>query len=241
MALCVCAVSSSGQARRVLWIGDSITDGGWGRSGGDDRPSERRDTTDMNHIYGHSFMMLCASRLQSELWERDLRCYNRGISGQTLRQMAERWAGDCLALRPDVVSILIGTNDVEYALSEHRLDRLDLAAWTGELRGLLRRTSDELPGVRLVLCTPFVARAGWRGSDASFTDRERVIDLMAIAVRNLAVEFGATLVDFNALFKALHAERPPRTDYWIWDGVHPTPAGHQRMAELWLAQTRRLF
>jgi hypothetical protein len=53
------------KACRVLFIGDSVTDGGWGRSGGSMKPSNKRNHTDLNHIYGHSFMMLCASHYES--------------------------------------------------------------------------------------------------------------------------------------------------------------------------------
>ena len=51
---------------RFLFIGDSITDGGWGRSGGKMVPTEERNLKDLNHIYGHSYMMLCAARIQSD-------------------------------------------------------------------------------------------------------------------------------------------------------------------------------
>ena len=53
----ICNVIKKGM--RFLFIGDSITDGGWGRSGGSMMPTEQRNQKDLNHIYGHSYMMLC--------------------------------------------------------------------------------------------------------------------------------------------------------------------------------------
>lgn len=58
-AACTCSLLLS--AQRVLYIGDSVTDGGWGRSGGSALPSEKRNHSDLNHVYGHSYMMLCAA------------------------------------------------------------------------------------------------------------------------------------------------------------------------------------
>ena len=70
--------------RRVLYIGDSITDGGWGRSGGSAKASKDRNQTDLNHVYGHSFMMLCAADYQSQWPDAEWQFWNRGISGNTL-------------------------------------------------------------------------------------------------------------------------------------------------------------
>ena len=78
----ICNVIKKGV--RYLFIGDSITDGGWGRSGGNMMPTEQRNKKDLNHIYGHSYMMLCAARIQSDYPELETQFFNRGISGNTL-------------------------------------------------------------------------------------------------------------------------------------------------------------
>ena len=89
------------QAQRVLYIGDSVTDGGWGRSGGNMTPSNQRNLKDLNHIYGHSYMMLCAAHYESTQPYAGLRFFNRGISGNTLDDLKERWQQDVLNLKPD--------------------------------------------------------------------------------------------------------------------------------------------
>ena len=78
----ICNVIKKGM--RFLFIGDSITDGGWGRSGGSMMSTEQRNQKDLNHIYGHSYMMLCAARIQSDYPEQQLQFFNRGIK-------ATRW------------------------------------------------------------------------------------------------------------------------------------------------------
>lgn len=227
--------------RRVLFIGDSITDGGWGRSGGDMRPSSERQEWDKNHVYGHGYMEQCASYFESESPEEEPLFWNRGISGNTLHQMAERWQDDCLALRPNIVSILVGTNDIHQYLDEKQKSpdkAFDLAAWEAEYRQLIALTRDSLPGVELVLCTPFVAKAGWVGEADNYAEREQLVRQLAEAVKRIAHDCHATLVPFDELFDELRSKHPTSNNsYWIWDGIHPTPAGHRRMSELWIRNT----
>lgn len=224
------AVMAQGSAHWV-WIGDSITDGGWGRSGGSMAPTEERNLKDQNHLYGHSYMFLCAAELQSRYPEQAYRCSNRGISGYTLQELEERWERDVEALQPDLMSILIGTNDVDRAL---RKGGFDVAAWEVRYRNYLTRTREAFPEVRLVLCTPFVMQAGRLARTENYAERADAVAACAEAVRRLAKEFGAELVDFHALFARLEGHKRVAPEYWVWDGIHPTPAGHHRMARLWL-------
>lgn len=123
--------------KRVLFIGDSITDGGWGRSGGNMLPSEKRNQKDQNHLLGHSFVFLCAAHFQSEYPEADYVFLNRGISGNTLEDLKERWQKDATELHPDVISLLVGTNDVDKWLNDHAGMDFDIKAWGQDYRHLL--------------------------------------------------------------------------------------------------------
>lgn len=219
------------QGAHWVWIGDSITDGGWGRSGGSMAPSEERNLKDQNHLYGHSYMFLVAAELQSRYPEQGYRCSNRGISGYTLTELEERWERDVEALQPDLLSILVGTNDVDRAL---RKGGFDVESWERRYRNYLTRTREAFPEVRLVLCTPFVMQAGRLARTENYAERADAVAACAEAVRRLAKEFGAELVDFHALFEHLERAGKTKPEYWVWDGIHPTPAGHHRMARLWL-------
>lgn len=239
--------ASQSATKRVLFIGDSITDGGWGNSGGDMRPSSERSEWDKNHIYGHSYMMLCASHYQSERPFDKMTFWNRGISGNTLQQLADRWQEDCLNLKPNVVSILVGTNDIHYYLEQKEkaqkegkaLADFDVKAWEKCYRTLLDQTQDSLPGVRLLLGTPFVAKAGWVGEAANFAEREKLVQQLAKVVRAIAADYNAILLPFDELFMQLRKDFDNGDNsYWIWDGIHPTPAGHRRMADLWIKEAK---
>ena len=96
--------------RRVVFIGDSITDGNWGK--GDGKRSSDRNLWDRNHLYGSGYMYLCATYYQGYFPERGYLFFNRGVGGNTLGELADRWQEDVVDLRPDVLSVLVGTNDV---------------------------------------------------------------------------------------------------------------------------------
>ncbi len=221
--------SRMGKGVRFLFIGDSITDGGWGRSGGNMLPTEQRNQKDQNHIYGHSFMMLCAARVQGDYPELGTQFFNRGISGNTLHDLQQRWQADCLKLRPDVVTLLIGTNDVDLHLSGKAT--LDMKRWEQDYRHLLDQLRALNPKVKIVLGTPFVAQAGRIGSADNYPQRKQLIAECAKTVRRIAADYRATLLDYEQMFGKLTEKNP---SYWIWDGIHPTAAGHQKMADLWL-------
>lgn len=227
--LCIAIVSMMATGRKVLFIGDSITDGGWGRSGGSMAPSEERNHTDWNHLYGHSYMMLCAARWQSDHPDDESQFFNRGISGNTLADLAARWQKDALSLKPDVVSLLVGTNDVD-AMLKGKLSK-DLKLWEQDYRQLLDQLRQQNPQVEIILGTPFVAKSGRIGGADNYAERKALISQCADVVRRIAKDYNAQLLDYEQMFDSLTQKNP---SFWIWDGIHPTPAGHQRMADLWL-------
>jgi len=237
--VCLCLLA---QGKRVLFIGDSITDGGWGNSGGAPMASKDRNQTDMNHIYGHSYMMLCAAHYQSEYPDSDFQFYNRGIGGNSLYDMARRWKTDALDLHPDIVSILIGTNDIHYyidSLAKNPNAKFDIQAWSRQYRQLLDELKVQNPKVKIILGTPFVEKEGWVGNTPTFALRDSLIRLCAAQVEQIAAEYQTECLHYNTLFDHL-VKTEPRKSYWIWDGIHPTPAGHQRMADLWISRTDSL-
>lgn len=226
--------------RKVLFIGDSITDGNWGNNKVWNATSDERDQQDMNHIYGHGYMMLVASKYQALYPEEGWTFWNRGISGNTLNDLAGRWQKDVLDLQPDVVSILVGTNDVEQALNEGR--KIDAKVWGQQLRQLLDEVLKQNKDAKFVLCTPFVAKAGWRGESENYGERKQMIASITDVIQEISKEYSATLVPFGQLVEETIASTPSLpVSYWIWDGIHPTPAMHYRMAELWVsAQSQEL-
>jgi lysophospholipase L1-like esterase len=202
----------------VLFQGDSITDTG-----------RNRHLTEPNQqpAMGHGYAYLTMARLLANHPRDQLRIFNRGISGNRVPDLHDRWQSDCLSLQPDVLSILIGVNDWW-----HQLDgryQASVAEYETGYRSLVARTLEALPDVRLVLCEPFVLRCG-AVDQRWFPEFDRRRD----AARRIASEFRALFVPFQSVFdRAVASGVAP--DYWAADGVHPTPQGHQLMSDAWLA------
>ena len=236
------ASSVSEKGSRIVFAGDSITDGAWGGGNGTKLPTAKRDQTDMNHIFGHSYMMLCASRLLADNPDQGLNFYNRGISSNTLANLEDRWDEDVLALNPDIISILIGTNDIHFYLLEDNDKEFDFKAWEKRYRNLLDRALEINPETIFILGTPFTAPTGKVGQAEDYEKRYSLLKHMDEVIEGIAVDYNARLIRFDKLFESLYQKYPEEgAAYWIWDGIHPTPAGHQAMADAWLNEYQLLY
>jgi lysophospholipase L1-like esterase len=194
---------------RVLFQGDSITDGNRGR------------TADPNHILGHGYVFIIAARQGAAFPKAGLEFINRGVSGNTVLDLQKRWQKDTLDLKPDVLSILIGVNDSGRHVPLDRYEQV--------YDKLLTDAKVANPHIKLVLCEPFVVnhRATPPPSGCPNAD---VVKRQGI-VAHLAAKHGAALVHFQkALDEA--CKRAPAS-HWIWDDIHPTYSGHQVLADEW--------
>jgi len=198
---------------RLLFIGDSITDMNRGRN-----------EKDRNHYLGHSFVFMLAGRLGMEMPEAQLDFYNRGISGNTVAQLKARWQADAIALRPDVLTILIGTNDVGKQVQPD--------AFEADYRAILAASRNANPNLKIVLLDPFVLKSGRFANDQVWNARRSATDQLRAIVAKLANEFSAVHIRTQDLFDA--AAQTVSPDYWLWDGIHPLPQGHQLIARHWL-------
>lgn len=220
---------------RVLFIGDSITDGNWGNACGMAKPTSERSLWDMNHIYGSGYMYLCASHYQGNFPEKEYEFFNRGISGNTLLDMEKRWEEDAIEMKPDVLSVLVGTNDIHYFLQGEKKEPFDFETWEMRYRAILDRSLQANPELKMVLGTPFVARVGNMRESEDFALRDGLVRRCAAIVEKIAKEYRAVYLPYNAMFdEILKTTSTSKDTYWIWDGIHPTPAGHKRMADMWI-------
>lgn len=199
----------------VLFQGDSITDAG--------RNRQSQGPNDLAAL-GHGYAMLLAAGLLADHAKSRLKVYNRGISGNKVPDLDARWKPDAVDLKPAVLSILIGVNDIWHKLNGHYQGTVE--QYETGYRALLRRTLDEIPGVRIVVCEPFVLRCG-AVDDRWFPE----FDQRRAVAKKLAEELRLDFVPFQEMFDRATAEAPP--NYWAGDGVHPTLAGHALMAKTW--------
>lgn len=201
----------------ILFQGDSITD-----AGRDKKNSKPNDPWAL----GQGYSFLAAAGLRHQHAAKNLQCYNRGISGNKVFQLADRWQQDCLALQPDLLSILIGVNDFWHTLSGNYDGTVEI--YEKDFRALLNRTREQLPEVQLVIGEPFVVEEGTAVDESWFPDFRRYQQV----ARQIADEFDAAFIPYQQIFDQAAKEVAPT--YWTADGVHPTMAGSQLMARAWL-------
>jgi lysophospholipase L1-like esterase len=205
----------------ILFQGDSITDAG--RS----RDSAKASVPNHQAGMGGGYAWLAAAELLVDRPERGLKIYNRGISGHKVFQLAERWQADCLDLKPDVLSILIGVNDIWHTLDPKLNYKGTVEIYERDYQALIERTRKALPKVKLVICEPFVLRCG-AVTDKWFPEFDRY----RAAARRVADRHHATFVPFQTMFD--EAVKYASPDHWAGDGVHPSPAGAALMAHFWV-------
>lgn len=201
----------------ILFQGDSITDAG---------RDKEMELPNVRQSFGPGYAFLAASSLLHDYPELKLTIYNRGISGNKVYQLAERWQKDCLDLKPNIVSILIGVND--YWHMRNGKYNGTIQVYENDYRALIQRTKKQLPDVKLVICEPF-ALLGTSAVDETWLEPMKEYQITA---KKIAKEFNAVWVPFQKVFDEAVKKAP--STYWTTDGVHPSMAGSQLMANTWL-------
>jgi len=201
----------------ILFQGDSITDAR--------RNRKTASEPNSGSALGNGYPSIIAGGLLTDHRDLKLKIYNRGISGNKVPNLAQRWQKDSIDLKPAILSILVGVNDIWHKLN-NKYDGTPEVYRDG-LAALLQHTKEELTDTTLVICEPFVLRCGavtdkWF---PEFNERKTI-------AKEVATEAGALWVPFQDMFDdAVSAGTAP--NFWAGDGVHPSVAGHALMARTW--------
>lgn len=190
----------------IVFVGDSITD--CGRRG----PAAP---------YGDGYVSLVRSLILARYPALLLRFVNRGVGGNTVRDLAARWQPDVLAERPDWLVVMIGINDVWRAFSGNPHEAVPLPEYEATLRRLLEEARSTTQA-RLVLMEPYMIEPRRN------VPMRREMDRFGAAVGTIAVDFAALLVRTQAAWDAALVHMPPEA--WADDQVHPNQPGHTLIA-----------
>ncbi|QNE78664.1 GDSL family lipase [Streptomyces finlayi] len=194
---------------KILFIGDSITDAG-------------RDHTDPASL-GNGYVREIARALDTGVGP-GTTVINQGISGHRVYDLESRWTTDVIDQRPTVVTVKIGINDTWRRYDSGLLSPVD--EFEACLDRLLSRTTRDL-AARLLVITPFLLPV-LPGQEAWHED----LSPRTEAVLRVARAHGAHLVRADLLLPRAAEERGPAA--LAPDGVHPSPQGHQLLADAWL-------
>jgi len=210
----------------VLFQGVSITHGG--------------RLNDMNHYLGHGYQAEIAMRYLGYRPDLNLVFGNRGVSGDTSSNLVARWSTDAIPFTaaasgeagvykwktasrtavPDVLSILIGVNDH----NRRPPWRVPVANYEQNLRKMIDAAFAANPKMKIVIGQPFRLPENTTPEFRAFQE----------AAERVANDYNLVFVPYQRLFSDVLLKENENPRWWCWDSVHPTYAGHMRMADFWL-------
>ena len=192
----------------VLFQGDSITDSGRKRN--------------QNESLGDGYVMMTAAWLSALHPEYHVKFYNRGIAGNQIRDLRKRWKKDCLDLKPNLVSILIGVNDLGLPFWK---SSTPTESFQADYKSILEQTQQLQ--CKIILLEPFLVH-----SHEDLLEVTEELNKKIEVIKELSREFQTKLIPLNDIFIKACAKRAP--SFWSIDGVHPTLAGHALIAKSWI-------
>lgn len=203
----------------ILFQGDSITDAG----------RYRQNPNSM----GNGYASMAAGWIQYEN-PGQYQCLNRGIGGNRITDLYARIREDLINLKPDVVSILIGVNDIWSDVADNMGTTPEKFETVYSL--ILEEIRAELPDTKILLLGPYVLEGTGTCNNEDFPHRwEFMRDGVATLdkiVQKLTQKFSAAYVPTQEAFDEALAKAP--VEYWVLEGVHPTPAGYEVIKRQWL-------
>lgn len=199
--------------KTILFQGDSITDAGRSRE------------DDLNMGYGYP--TLISSELGLDYTNQYI-MLNRGVSGDRIIDLYARIKTDLIHLKPDIISILIGVNDIGREIYEHNGMDADKSFRIYSM--LIQEIKEALPDAKIMLLEPFLLR-GTATKNCWEEFQSGVLEI-AKAVKEVAKKYDLPFIALQNKFD--EAVKLASNDYWLRDGIHPTPAGHEIIKREWI-------
>ncbi|MBQ9086610.1 MAG: SGNH/GDSL hydrolase family protein [Clostridia bacterium] len=202
---------------RILFQGDSITDAG-------------RDKRNY-HELGHGYANYAAEKLRVAYPDAELEFINLGIAGNRTSQLFDRLYADAIKFQPDVVSVMVGINDMWHRHT-HKILTSD-EQFALNYRSILNRLKHET-GAKIVMIAPYLLDA---------EDKEEIREDMKTIlpiIRDLAKEFADVYIPLDERFaEALKTQPEPK--YYSADGIHPNANGAAFIGELYIEAVKPLI
>lgn len=196
-----------GKGAKVVFIGDSITDCG-------------RRTCPLG--LGSSYVRVINDLVTAGYPQLEINVVNRGISGDTSRNLVQRWQADVLDEAPDWLYISIGINDVWRQLANRPAEAVLIDEFEENYTKMIETTQDKLPDCRIVPMETTVM-----GEDLSSQGNQLLVPYNQV-IHSLAKKYKLDVVPTNKAFHNNIQARP--NTQWTNDGVHPNSLGHALMA-----------
>ncbi|MBQ8232657.1 MAG: SGNH/GDSL hydrolase family protein [Lachnospiraceae bacterium] len=199
--------------KRILFQGDSITDAGRAR----ENPANM----------GKGYPLLVTGVLGADEPGK-YEFLNRGIGGNRVVDVYARIKADIINLKPDILSILIGVNDIWSEIT--REDGVDTEKYFKIYSMLIEEIQSALPEVKIMILEPFVLKGS--ATAAEWERFHSEVEARAKKSKEIAEKYHLKFIPLQDKFD--EAERKCSAEYWLKDGVHPTTMGHEIIKREWL-------
>lgn len=205
--------------KTILFQGDSITDAG-------------RSREDDNNT-GLGYPTLVKGELGFEQ-PGDFTFINRGISGNRVVDLYARMKIDIINLKPDVMSILIGVNDVWHEVE--RQNGVAAEKYEKIYSMLIEEIKEALPDIKIMILEPFVLKAS--ATEKEWDAFHTEVLKRAEKAKAIAEKYELPFIPLQDKFD--RAEKLMPANYWLRDGVHPTTMGHELIKREWIKTFKSL-
>lgn len=200
---------------RILFIGDSITDAG------------RKEDNDS---LGWGYVRIIHDYLQLSYPDKAVEFLNRGIGGDRIIDLENRWQEDVLSLQPDFLSISIGINDVWRQLDHPEMEQVYPERFKEIYEHLLTQVKEKTDA-QIIIMEPTIIEedVNARGN--------QLLKAYVQVVHEMAQRFDAVVVPTHESFcRYLENEKRKKL---TTDGVHMNSLGNMLMAKTWLEAVLR--
>ena len=196
--------------KTFLFQGDSITDSG------------RRGDELGGGSYGYPTFV---EGMLGAKYPNVFKFVNKGVSGNRSVDMFARVKRDTVNFKPDILTVLIGVNDVWHELRDNAMverNGIDADSYFTYYDMFISFVRKMSPQTEIIILEPFVLKAS--GTEKYWSVFRREVAKRAEKARNLAEKYGLSFIPLQETFDKLSESAP--ASHWLADGVHPAPAGH---------------
>ena len=208
---------------KILFFGDSITDMGRDRSVDDD----------LVWSLGFGYVFIIASELAREN-PNNHEMINRGISGNRIVDLYARIKADVWNYKPDLLSILIGINDIGQEITSN--NGVDLKRFEKVYSMIIEDSIKTLPELKIVILEPFVLKG--KATEEKYAEFLKVKEYAKV-VRKIAEKYGLYFIPLQKKFDELSEKYGVKP--FLYDGIHPNIAGATLIADEWIKFFRANF
>lgn len=154
--------------------------------------------------------------------------YNRGVGGNRIVDIYARIKMDILSLKPDILSILVGVNDVWHEIMLQ--NGIDADKYFKIYCMLIEEIKEALPDTKIMILEPFVLRAS--ATEERWDEFWAEMVTIAQKAREVAEKYDLLFIPLQGKFD--EAAKLAPNEYWLFDGVHPMAAGYELIKRAWL-------